>query len=42
MGLPFMDRPVLDALARRKYAPVTYKGNPVAVQYVFSTHIVQP
>jgi serine/threonine-protein kinase len=39
-GLPFMDRPMLDALSQRKYTPVIYKGSPVAVQYVFSTHIV--
>jgi serine/threonine protein kinase/outer membrane biosynthesis protein TonB len=41
-GLPFMDRPMLDALSRRRYAPIIYKGSPVAVQYVFSTHIVRP
>ena len=41
-GLPFMDKPMLEALAQRKYTPVTYKGTPVAVQYVFSTHIVHP
>jgi hypothetical protein len=33
---------MLDALAQRRYTPVMYKGSPVAVQYVFSTHIVQP
>lgn len=41
-GLPFMDKPMLDALSQRKYTPVMYKGKPVAVQYVFSTHIVHP
>jgi outer membrane biosynthesis protein TonB len=41
-GLPFMDKPMLDALAKRKYTPVIYRGSPVAVQYVFSTHIVRP
>ena len=41
-GLPFMDRPMLDALSQRRYTPVIYKGSPVAVQYVFSTHIVRP
>jgi len=40
-GLPFMDRPMLDALSKRRYAPIIYKGSPVAVQYVFSTRIVQ-
>jgi TonB family protein len=41
-GQPFMDRPMLDALAQRRYTPVMYKGKAVAVQYVFSTHIVHP
>jgi serine/threonine protein kinase/outer membrane biosynthesis protein TonB len=41
-GLPFMDRPMLDALSQRRYTPVIYRGSPVAVQYVFSTHIVRP
>ena len=41
-GLPFMDKPMLDALSQRKYTPVMYNGKPVAVQYVFSTHIVHP
>jgi serine/threonine-protein kinase len=41
-GLPFMDKPMLDALLQRKYTPVMYKGAPVAVQYVFSTHIIHP
>jgi eukaryotic-like serine/threonine-protein kinase len=41
-GLPFMDKPMLDALSQRKYTPVMYNAKPVAVQYVFSTHIVHP
>jgi serine/threonine-protein kinase len=41
-GLPFMDKPMLDALSQRRYTPVIYRGSPVAVQYVFSTHIVHP
>jgi outer membrane biosynthesis protein TonB len=41
-GLPFMDKPILDALSQRKYTPVLYKGSPVAVQYVFNTRIVRP
>jgi serine/threonine-protein kinase len=41
-GLPFMDRPMLEALSKRRYAPVMYKGNPVAVEYVFSTRLVRP
>jgi protein TonB len=41
-GLPFMDKPILDALSKRRYTPVMSKGSPVAVEYVISTHIVRP
>jgi protein TonB len=33
-SLPFMDQPVLAALARQRYTPVTFQGRPVAVRYV--------
>ncbi len=33
-GLPFLDQPVLDALTRRRYSPVTYQGRLVEVEYV--------
>lgn len=33
-GLPFLDQPVLDALAQRRYTPVSFQGRPVAVEYV--------
>jgi periplasmic protein TonB len=32
-SLPFLDQPVLDALARRRYTPVSFQGRPVAVAY---------
>lgn len=34
-GLPHLDKSVLDALATHRYKPVTVKGVPVAVDYVF-------
>jgi periplasmic protein TonB len=33
-GLPFMDQPVLSALAQQRYTPVTFQGRPVDVEYV--------
>lgn len=33
-SLPFLDQPVLAALAQRRYTPVSYQGRPVAVEYV--------
>jgi protein TonB len=33
-SLPFMDQPVLAALAQQRYSPVTFQGRPVAVRYV--------
>ena len=33
-SLPFLDQPVLDALAQRRYTPVSFQGRPVAVEYV--------
>ncbi|HEU4535495.1 MAG TPA: TonB family protein, partial [Polyangiaceae bacterium] len=35
-GLPFMEKPVLEAMATRKYTPVMLRGAPVAVEYVFT------
>jgi periplasmic protein TonB len=33
-SLPFLDPPVLAALAQQRYSPVTFQGHPVAVRYV--------
>jgi TonB family protein len=41
-GLPFMDKPVLDAMATRRYTPVMLRGAPVAVEYVFTLRVVKP
>ena len=39
-SLPYMDKAVLDALATRKYTPVTLEGKPVPVEYVFAIKLV--
>jgi TonB family protein len=41
-SLPHMDAPVLKALHARRYAPVTYQGRPVTVDYVFNILMVSP
>jgi protein TonB len=41
-GLPHLDRAVLDALERQRYTPVTFRGQPVAVEYVFTFRMVIP
>jgi protein TonB len=41
-GLPHMERAVLDAMASRRYTPVTYQGRPVSVFYVFNIKLVLP
>jgi protein TonB len=33
-SLPFLDQPVLAALAQRRYTPVSFQGRPVSVEYV--------
>jgi protein TonB len=33
-SMPFLDQPVLDALSRRRYRPVSFQGHPIAVDYV--------
>jgi protein TonB len=33
-SLPFLDEPVLSALAQQRYTPVTFQGRPVDVEYV--------
>ena len=33
-SLPFLDEPVLKALAQQRYTPVSFQGRPVAVEYV--------
>ncbi|WP_437811292.1 TonB family protein [Sorangium sp. So ce1078] len=41
-GVPHMNEAVLEALAASRYKPVTYKGRPVNVDYVFSIKLVLP
>jgi TonB family protein len=41
-SVPHMDKAVLDAMATRRYRPVTYQGRPVAVDYVFTIRLVLP
>jgi protein TonB len=41
-GLPFMDQPVLQALASWKYTPVLFQGRPVTVEYVIPVRLVPP
>jgi hypothetical protein len=35
-----MEKPVLDALATRRYKPILFEGKPVAVEYVFAIKLV--
>ena len=41
-SLPFLDEPVLTALAHRRYAPVMFQGRPVNVEYVISLRFELP
>lgn len=41
-SLPFLDEPVIEALARRRYAPVMFQGSPVNVEYVISLRFELP
>jgi serine/threonine-protein kinase len=41
-SLPFMDKPVLEAMATRRYTPVMLRGVPQAVEYVFTLRVVKP
>jgi protein TonB len=41
-SLPFLDEPVLTALAQRRYAPVMFQGRPVNVEYVISLRFELP
>jgi protein TonB len=41
-GIPLMNQAVLRALARWRYAPVSYQGKPVAVEYVIPVQLVAP
>ncbi|XXT18339.1 TonB family protein [Sorangium sp. So ce429] len=41
-GVPHMNEAVLSALAASRYRPVTYQGQPVNVDYVFSIKLVLP
>ena len=41
-SLPFMDQPVLAALARQRYTPVTFQGRPINVEYLIPLKIELP
>jgi protein TonB len=41
-SLPFLDEPVLAALAHRRYAPVMFQGRPVNVEYVITMRFELP
>ncbi len=41
-SLPFLDEPVLAALAHRRYAPVMFQGRAVNVEYVISLRFERP
>jgi TonB family protein len=41
-SIPHMDQAILEAMATRRYAPVTSQGRPVAVSYVFQVDLVLP
>ncbi len=41
-SLPHMDQAVLEALATKRFKPLTYQGRPVAVDYVFPIRLVIP
>lgn len=41
-SLPFLDEPVREALAQRRYAPVMFQGHPVNVEYVISLRFELP
>lgn len=40
--LPHMEKAVLEALATKRYTPVTFQGRPVTVDYVFNIRLVMP
>jgi periplasmic protein TonB len=40
--LPFLEKPVLDALALRRYTPVMFQGRPVNVEYVIPLRFELP
>jgi serine/threonine-protein kinase len=41
-AVPLMRDAVVESLQSRKYAPITYQGKPVAVDYVFNIRLVLP
>jgi protein TonB len=40
--LPHMDKAVLEALSKWKFAPVTYQGRAIAVDYVIPVTLIIP
>jgi serine/threonine-protein kinase len=41
-ALPYMENAVIQALESRTYKPITYQGQPVAVEYVFKIRLTLP
>ncbi|MBM7115475.1 TonB family protein [Archangium primigenium] len=41
-GQPFMDEAVVDSLTSRRYAPLTFRGQPVNVSYTFNVNLRLP
>src|SRR5205807_1497970 len=41
-SLPFMDRAVIDALEKRRYAPAMLHGKPLEVDYTFKIRLTLP
>jgi hypothetical protein len=40
--LPHMEQVVLESLKSRSYAPITFQGRPVAVDYTFNIRLMPP
>jgi hypothetical protein len=41
-GLPFMEAAVIEALSQSRYKPVTFKGTPIDVNYIFNIKLTLP
>ena len=41
-GLPHMEKAVVESLKSRVYAPITYQGRPVAVDFTYNMRLVLP
>jgi outer membrane biosynthesis protein TonB len=41
-GVPFLDAIAVDALSKSRFTPVMYRGQPAAVQYLFTFNFKLP